>query len=591
MGSYFRRRVLYCALVAATTTAMSLRLWSILRIDGMSGLKTALLVLFAVLTAWVTLSFWLAAFGAYARWRGRKPDSLSPAADPVDGRSATRVAVVMPIYNEDVVRCFAGLRAVQDSVARAGASQQFDFYVLSDSTDQRCWVAEELEWCRLRASTGADAPLYYRHRSKNIARKSGNVADFCRNWGSPYAYLVVLDADSLMSGQTLLRMKGLMDANPRTALIQAPPRLVGRQTLFARLQQFASSVYGPLSEAGFAFVYGPAGNYWGHNAMLRMSAFLAHCGLPELPGRAPLGGQILSHDFVEAALLRRAGWDLWLMPELGGTYEEVPPTIVDYLKRDLRWCQGNVQHLRLILARGFKLSSRIHFATGAMAYLASPLWLLLLIVSASEAHLMSGEGQVTYMGRYPVLSWPGSHALALGVLLLLTVGMLYGQRVLAVLTRLNDADFCRAHGGRLRFMASAVAECAVSTLMAPVFMLTHSWFVVRILLGLSVGWDTQQRRERTLALSSAAGVFLPHTAFGATSAVAIFQCVPHGSYWFIPLLLGLALSIPLALLTSSVAAGLASKARGLFLIPSETHGLPLLTRANALNTEDHCGQL
>jgi membrane glycosyltransferase len=467
-------------------------------------------------------------------------------------------------------------------VAQAGASPYFEFYVLSDSTDPQCWVAEEREWCRLRSVVGGDARVYYRHREKNVARKSGNIADFCRNWGSLYDYMVVLDADSLMTGETLVRLKRLMDANPRTALIQVPPRLVGRQTLFARMHQFASSVYGPISEAGFAFLHGPAGNYWGHNAILRMSAFLAHCGLPELRGRPPFGGEILSHDFVEAALLRRAGWDLWLMPELGGSYEEVPPTIVDYLKRDRRWCQGNLQHIRLIFARGFKMSSRIHFVTGAMAYLASPLWLLLLIVSGIDAYQQVDVGTVTYAGPYPILPWPVSHTLELGMLLLVTIGMLFGQKVLAVLTQVGNSSARRAHGGGRKIIASAVLECVISALLAPVFMITHTWFVARLLMGLNVGWDRQQRRDRGLALGSAVAIFSPHTAVAVTSAMVVYQCIPYSLWWFVPLFLGLALSIPLARATSSVALGRVTKDRGLFLIPSETIGLPLLDQVKDL---------
>ena len=590
------RRLLYAGLVAATTLIMSLRLWIILRVDGMSAIEYVLLALFAVLSARVAASFWLACFGLvvklHARWWARARAASLPR-EIADLRSApgARVAIVMPIYNEDVPRSFAGMAAVRDSVKRRGAAHLFDFFVLSDSTDERCWRAEQQEWLRMRGESSGDAPLYYRHRARNIGRKSGNIADFCRNWGAAYEYMVVLDADSLMSGETLVALVRKMDASPRTALIQVPPRLIGRRTLFARLQQFASSIYSPILSAGMAALDGPDGNYWGHNAILRMQPFREHCGLPELPGRAPIGGEILSHDFVEAALLRRAGWEVRMAPELTGSYEEVPPTVIDYLKRDRRWCQGNLQHIRLIWARGWHLSSRLHFVGGALAYLASPLWLALLVVAAVDAYSNRVGPTVAYFGRYPVLFWPVSHTIELLALFVVTMAMLFGPKLLGLLSVIGDRTTARAHGGWARLLSSAALESAYSALLAPVFMLSHTWFVARVLFGMSVSWDGQQRKERTIAVASAAAIFAPHTVLAATSALLVYRCIPHSVGWFIPLLLGLLLAIPMARLTSSVRLGEWAAKRGLFLIPSETRGLPLLASVRALLAQSAAGHV
>src|SRR6201999_2471868 len=204
-----------------------------------------------------------------------------------------------------------------------------------------------------------------------------------------------------------------------------------------RMQQFASSVYGPVFSAGLAWLQGPDGNYWGHNAIMRVRAFMAHGGLPRLPGKPPFGGEIMSHDFVEAALLVRAGWQVWMAPDLGGSFEAPPPSIVDHLKRDRRWCQGNLQHLRILFAQGLKMPSRLHLAMGIMSYLSSPLWLLLLIVSGIDMLRFRPHAAATYTdtwigGIQPSLSLAVSHTPDLLPLVLATAVVLYAPKLLAV---------------------------------------------------------------------------------------------------------------------------------------------------------------
>ncbi|HXB52880.1 MAG TPA: glucans biosynthesis glucosyltransferase MdoH, partial [Rhizomicrobium sp.] len=359
------RRWLYLFMVLASTVAAVTQMAGVFEVDGFSPRELVILGLFAILFAWIASSFWMTVFGAFARFTRAQLLPLKPAAGP----SAARTAILMPVFNEDVARVFSGVRAIQEA---AGAD--FDFFILSDSTNPASWVAEELAWQSLKRELGEEARIYYRHRARNTGRKAGNIQEFCENWGQLYDYMVILDADSLMTGKTLAHLVGVMDANPRAALIQAPAQLVGRNSLFARIQQFASSVYGPLHTAGLAFLQGPDGNYWGHNAIIRVHAFMQCCGLPRLPGRPPFGGEIMSHDFVEAALLRRAGWDVWMAPDIGGSFEEPPPTLMDYLIRDRRWCQGNLQHLRIVFAQGLTLPSRLHLAMGIMSYVSSPLW-------------------------------------------------------------------------------------------------------------------------------------------------------------------------------------------------------------------------
>ena len=565
------RRWLYLFLVLASTVAASTQMVGVLQIDGLTWREAAILVLFAILFAWIASSFWLAVFGAWARWTKADLLPLKPAAET----SAARTAILMPVYNEDVARVFSGVRAIRES-----AGPDFDFYILSDSTNPASWVAEEIEWQALKQELGEEARVFYRHRARNTGRKAGNIQDFCENWGQLYDYMVILDADSLMTGKTLTRLVGLMDTNPRAALIQAPAQLVGRHSLFARIQQFSSSVYGPIHTAGLAFLQGPDGNYWGHNAIIRVHAFMQHCGLPRLPGKPPFGGEIMSHDFIEAALLRRAGWDVWMAPDIGGSFEEPPPTLLDYLIRDRRWCQGNLQHLRIVFAQGLTLPSRLHLAMGIMSYVSSPLWLLLLIVSAIDMMNAAPPPPADTILLHPSLALSVSHAAELVILVVATLVLLYGPKLLAVIAVLEDPRASRAHGGAGSVIWGALWESIFSTLMAPIVMLQHSWYVVSILAGIATGWNAQTRTDRALPLALAARQFAPHTLIGVAATVILWSAAPFN--WFLPLLVGLWLAIPLVIVSSSPMLGLAARREGLFLVPSETHGSKVLGRAHAL---------
>ncbi|MGZ5926439.1 MAG: glucans biosynthesis glucosyltransferase MdoH [Rhizomicrobium sp.] len=575
MSDIAARRWLFLFLVIVSTAAAVIKLYQVLLVDGLDLLEFLFLGLLAILFGWITVSFWMAVFGAFARLIGARLLPLAESSTP----STSRTAILMPIYNEDVARVFSGVQAIFDSVAATGG---FDFFILSDSTDPANWIAEEVAWQNLRASLEPEARIFYRHRHRNIGRKSGNIQDFCENWGSHYDYMVVLDADSLMSGETLASLVRLMDANPRAALIQAPATLVGRSTLFARIQQFGSSAYGPTYNAGLAWLQGGQGNYWGHNAIIRVRAFQQHGGLPKLPGRPPFGGEIMSHDFVEAAFLQRAGWEVWMAPDLTGSYEEPPPTVYDHLKRDRRWMQGNLQHSRILLAQGLKLPSRLHLAMGIMSYLASPLWLLLLVVSALEMFVPEGIEPFTYAGRHPELALSVSQATPLLQLVTATLVLLYAPKLLALMVLLAQPDAVKAHGGVANILRSVVLESVFATLFAPVVMLTHSWFLLNIVLGRSTGWGTQIRDDRALPFWLVFKEYWPHTLIGALSAFVLYRFAPNSLGWFVPLLLGMIVTIPLVQISSSLSLGAALARDHLFLVPSETGIIAVLKRAHQL---------
>jgi membrane glycosyltransferase len=571
-------RWLFLGLVLATTAAAMSRLWNILRVDELSTLETIYLVLVAILFTWISASFWVAALGAYARWRGLADFTLERPARAIPLRA--RTALLFPVRNEDTARLIAGIRTVRESVQAEGAGDSFDIFILSDSNEATSISAETAGWEALQNDLSPH--VFYRHRDDNTGKKAGNIAEFCRNWGALYDYMVVLDVDSLMTGDTLAALVRLMDANPRTALIQVAPQLVGRDSLFARIQQFSSSVYGPIYAAGLSLLQGPGGNYWGHNAILRIKPFMDHCGLPKLNGPAPLGGEILSHDFVEAALLRRAGWHLHLVTELDGSYEEPPPTLIDHLIRDRRWCQGNLQHLQLIFGQGFKTESRGHFFNGVMSYVSSPLWLVMLIVSVFVVTQQPDIAPVIYVGRYPVLALGMSHTFDFVALVIAMVVLLYGPKLFALALILRDPSLRAAHGGGWGASASVLLEAIFSTLLAPISMLSQSAFVIRIMLGETKGWGGQFRGERRVKTLVIARAFALHTIIGLGAAVAIYEWVPATLWWFVPLLAGPIFSIPLVRLTSSTNAGLATRRWRLFLTPAETGRVAVVDRVRAL---------
>ena len=300
-----RRRIVVLTCVLALTAVASYEMYRVLTVHSMTTLQLAFLVLFTLTFVWIALPCVCGLAGLLALWRGRSVSGLSlPPCIP--SHLTTRTALVMPIYNEDPSRIFAGLQAIYESLDALGAMASFDFFILSDTTDPEVWLEEERGFYALRQRTAGDTHIFYRHRRKN-RRKAGNIADFCQRWGARYEHMVILDADSLMTGEALVRLAAAMESQLQVGLIQTLPLMINRNTLFARAQQFAARVYGPIIAAGVAYWHLGDSSYWGHNAIIRTRAFLAHAGLPDLPGPPPFGGPILSHDFVEAALLRRAG--------------------------------------------------------------------------------------------------------------------------------------------------------------------------------------------------------------------------------------------------------------------------------------------
>ena len=556
-----RRRALLLVIALLACMALALVIDTAPADAGIAWMLYA--ALGVLMLAWVGAGLATALMGALVLLRGdRHALRLKDETAPIDARA--RTAVIMPICNEDIATVFAGLRATCESLAVTGALKLFDFYLLSDSSDVAVREAEVRAWERLRTLLGdndvnSGGRVFYRWRRRRTKRKAGNVADFCRRWGGNYRYMVVLDADSTMHGDTLVSLVRLMEQNPRAGIVQTLPQAYGHNTLHARVQQFASRVTGRLFALGMAYWQLGESHYWGHNAILRVEPFMRHCALAPIEGRGGLSGEILSHDFVEAAMMRRAGYEVWLAPQLEGSWEQLPPNLLDELQRDRRWCQGNLQNARLIAEPGWRPVHRAMFAVGALSYLMAPLWLLFVALGAAVGANAASRAQ--------------GHALwALTLVLLLTPRAL---GVVSVWLKGEHADY----GGRLRLVVSALFELLVSALQAPVRMLAHTAFVVGTLTGLRLEWKSPPRDAAAIGwvdtlrriglLAAPAGLLavlaLPSDALSA----------PH----LAPLLAALLLAVPLAVLSSHPSVGAALRGMRMLWVPEERRPPLTLRRA------------
>ncbi|HET7834735.1 MAG TPA: glucans biosynthesis glucosyltransferase MdoH, partial [Variovorax sp.] len=567
-----QRRLAFLALTVLSTVAAATLFARVQPDYDNLWLEYSQIALYAVLSGWVVTGFVTALMGFYVSVRGDKHALSGKQVADHPMNPEARTAIIMPICNEDVATVFAGLRATCESVAATGHAKQFDVFVLSDSYTPEIAAAERAAWEDLRAAL-ADSPnqpqveVYYRLRTRRTHRKAGNVADFCRRWGKDYRYMVVLDADSVMSGDCLTSMVKLMEANPTAGIIQTATQAIGHVTLHARAQQFASRMTGRLFTLGMQFWQLGDSHYWGHNAIIRVQPFMDHCALAPIKGKGGMAGGIMSHDFVEAALMRRAGFHVWLVADLVGSYEQQPPDLLSELQRDRRWCQGNLQNARLMAEPGLHPVHRAMFVTGTMAYLSAPLWLAFLTLGT--ALWLTGSSVVEHWLAMPM---------ELVGLWLWTLCLLFLPRILglvAVVIRGEQRQF----GGIGGLLKSATLESAMAIVQAPVRMLAHSLFVVVALTGLKLDWKSPPREAAAVSWRIAVSQLAPMSFVIAALAVGIALIDASALTWLMPVGLPLLLAIPLTVLTSQIGFGIALRERGFLLIPEESRSPAVLRRA------------
>jgi len=514
--------------VSAVVTAYCGYLLTLLaRADGWTSLDSLRLMLSTICVFWLTWGASAGLLGLMARRRVVVDTVPSP----------NRTAILMPIYNEDPPSTFARVAAISNRLMALGAHSGFDLFILSDSQSLDSAAREALWFERLLTDSPAREQIFYRRRPKNTGRKAGNVEDFVRRSGAAYRYALVLDADSLMDAEAILTMVRRMDETPRLGLLQTLPSIIHARSIFGRAMQFSTHLYNPVYARGAALLQGHEGPYWGHNAIFRIDAFAQSCGLPELGGKPPFGGHILSHDYVEAGLLARAGHEVRLDPDIAGSFEEGPDNILDFAKRDQRWCQGNLQHARVLLAPDFRMWNRVTLLQGIFSYLMPPLWLLLLVVSIAAADL--GH----HYRRIGGPDWAGWALIAIVAGILILPKLLVAFHAIATDRRRNLES-------GLLILVSVFAEIVVSTLVAPIILMFQVRAVFRVLSGFDGGWPASNRADSKLGLAQAWASSWWICCCGGAGLAMVMTIAPSLAIWSVPVALPMILAPLLIGLTS-----------------------------------------
>ena len=547
-----RRRLLFALLVGLTVAAAVFVMARILLGDGLNLFEAGILGCFVMTIPWIAIGFWNSVIGVILALGGRGVEKTSPFMSRVDRTAPirTRTALIMPIYNEDPARVFEHIERILGSLDETGESRHFEFFLLSDTNKPEIAAEEERRFAELSARDPRPGRLHYRRRPDNVGQKAGNVRDFCERWGERFDFMIVLDADSIMTGGSLLNLVRTMQANPRLGILQTLIAGLPARSAFARIFQFGMRQGMRTYTMGSAWWLGEDGPYWGHNAIIRVAPFIAHCDLPVLPGRAPLGGRILSHDQVEAAMIRRGGYEVRVLPAETGSYEENPPTILDFIKRDLRWCQGNMQYFKLLRTPGLLPMGRLQLILAILMYASSLFWLGFLTLSLGQAvvfGLGADPGEIApLVGTY----WGSIDAGAGLAFFVVMLGMTFTPKFLGVIEIMSQRTKRRSYGGSLRLLTSALVEFVFSVLIAPILAVVHSIFIIGLMFGRCVTWEAQDRDGHQIGLREAVSAFWPQTLAGLGWTGALALTAPSVLPFASPILIPLTFAVPFALITS-----------------------------------------
>jgi membrane glycosyltransferase len=553
-----RRRRIVFALNAATYAALLVAAVRVLGSGGMTPLGVVLLLAFGAGTPWTVLGFWNALIGLWLLHARRNAMAeVAPYAAAGAGTTPLSItcAVLMTVRNEDPARAILRLRTLKSSIDATRQGAVFGYFVLSDSNNADVAAAEERAIALWKATDEDRDRIIYRRRNDNAGFKAGNVRDFCARWGSDYALMLPLDADSLMSGEEVVRLVRMMQAHPKIGILQSLVVGMPAQSAFARIFQFGMRHGMRCYTMGQAWWVGDCGPFWGHNALVRIAPFQRDCELPLLPGKPPLGGHVLSHDQLEAALMRRAGYEVRVLPEERGSWEENPPTMLEFARRDVRWCQGNMQYIKLLGLPGLHRMGRFQLAWAILMFIGIPAWTLMIALLPLAAWQARGATQ-----------FPASLAVGLYIAFFAMYLMpKFAGLIDVVLTR----GGVKRYGGWSRFGAGAGIEMIFSFLQGAVSTIRTSIFMVGLLFGRSVVWGGQARDVRRLSWTEAARQLWPQTLFGGVVCAALIVVAQPLFWWSLPLTAGYLLAIPFAVLTADPRVGRWLRMLGLCGIPED----------------------
>jgi len=560
-GNLAGRRLVFAALVVATIAAMMALATAALAADGLGVRDVVLLALFLLTLPWTVIGFWNAVIGfVILRWARNPSTTVTPAAATVRGDEdiTSSIALLLCIRNEDPARLLRNLRPMLAGLAPVG--DRFHLYLLSDTSDPAVADAESAAFARLAEEWRDRIAVTWRRRADNTGFKAGNIRDFCARFGAGHDLAVTLDADSFMPATAVLRMVRIMQAAPEIGILQGLVVGMPSTSAFARVFQFGMRLGMWSYTTGSAWWQGDCGPHWGHNSVLRLRPFTAHCAIPELPGSGPLSGHVLSHDQIEAVLMRRAGFEVRVLVEDDLGWEENPPTLLEFIRRDIRWCQGNMQYWRLLTLPGLKLVSRYQLAFAILMFLGSPAWIGLLVlgtlgvIAAPHAFVAPGPGQA--------------------VLVLETV-MWFAPKIATVIDALTRRKARWRYGGGPLFLLNVAIETVFFLLLSPIMWCAHTIFLVALVLGRGVSWGGQARDGHTVPVPLAVARLWPQTVLGWGVIAALALWAPAAIPCALLIAGGLALAVPLCVVTARRAAGLAAVRSGIGRLPEETGASPL----------------
>jgi membrane glycosyltransferase len=559
------RRALFAALVVGTICAI-LGLASA-AVPPRSFGAVLFLLLFAVTLPWTVIGFWNAAIGLLIMRCARDPvAAVNPMATSVRGDEpiVASTAILMCVRNENPNHVFRNLQPMARELAAKGLQPQFRIYFLSDSDDPEVLAAEEACFGAFAANPRGAVPVTYRRRLVNVGFKAGNIRDFCERWGDGHDFAVTMDADSFIPARTVLRLVRMMQANPSLGILQTLAIGLPSASAFARPFQFGMRLGMRSYTLGSAWWQGDCGPYWGHNAIVRLKPFIAHCDLPKLPVGGPLGDPVLSHDQVEAALMRRAGYEVRVLPEEATSWEENPPTLIEYIRRDLRWCHGNMQYWRLVTLPGLKPVSRFQLVFAILMYLGSPAWMAIMALGMIAVSAGVASAVSVRSGAGAALFW-------------IMLVMVFAPKIASSLDVLARPSARRAYGGSPRFLMNVAAEALFSFLSSPVVAFSQTIFLFQLfVLRRGGAWNGQTRESHAVPWGLAWERFWPHTLAGLAILALVATRAPGGILYGLLIAGGLALSIPFAVATSAPSVGVWFLRLGIGRIPEETDPPPAL---------------
>lgn len=526
------RRIVFFALVGAVALGLAAQLARVLGADGWTVAEVLLLLAFLGTAPWTGLCAANALVGFAILMTARNPARSVFPAWRDDGPLTLTTAIAVTVRNEDMGAVLPPLRALLDGLDAAGHGAAFGLYILSDTQHAAAAAAEEAAIAAFRAADPRPGRIHYRRRAANTGFKAGNVMAFLDAGAGGHPLLLMLDADSAMTAPAVLRLVRAMQADPRLGIAQQ--LIVGRPatSAFPRLFQFGMRAGMRTWATGQAWWQGDDGPYWGHNAMLRVAPFRAHCRLETLPD----GSAILSHDQVEAVRMRAAGWKVRVLPEEEGSLEGNPPAMPEFLRRDLRWLEGNLQYRHLLLLPGIRPMGRWQLAQAMLLFAGAPLYVAMLALTA----LNGATGGAEALPRGPALAltlaWPAA---------------LYAPKLLGYAEVLLKPALAARYGGRRRLAAGAAAEFVFTLLLDPVSSFNKALFMAGLPFGARMGWAAQNRADRGVGWGEAARILWPHTLFGAAAFAGLAATSWLAVLWMLPFAGGLLVAIPLCVVTSA----------------------------------------